>query len=394
MLLVALLAGCGTARSRRTSSTSRCASWSDLPPGGTADLIARVVADKLKDTLGVPVIVDNRPGAIGRIAAEAVKNAAPDGTTIMVMPIGPMAVVPHSTKNLNYDPLKDFTPIALGRDVPVRDRGGSGERREDLAGIRRPGSRRTRTRRRTRPRVPAACRTFSVCCFPPRLGVADAARRVQGIGGVHQRSDRRARFRPRSTRWPISPSCIAAARSASLPSSGAKRSTALPDVPTFKELGLTGVEATGWFGFFGPANMPKPDRRRAQSRHQQGAAVAGRRREADEDRHGSGDQHAGRIRENRRTGLREVGSRGQGFGFHDRIATGDAIVSVPGAAAFLQREQQPAGDDDGHAQRRPAIGQLVEDDDSRRASPRSSAGTRTASAATAGAFWNALTISQ
>ena len=85
-----------------------------FPAGGTADLIARVVADKLKDTLGVPVIVDNRPGAIGRIAAEAVKNAAPDGTTIMVMPIGPMAVVPHSTKNLNYDPLKDFTPIALG----------------------------------------------------------------------------------------------------------------------------------------------------------------------------------------------------------------------------------------------------------------------------------------
>ena len=107
-----------------------------FPAGGTADLIARVVADKLKDSLGVPVIVDNRPGAIGRIAAEAVKNAAPDGTTIMVMPIGPMAVVPHSTKNLNYDPLKDFTPIALGRDVPVRDRRGSGKRREELAGIR------------------------------------------------------------------------------------------------------------------------------------------------------------------------------------------------------------------------------------------------------------------
>src|SRR5450755_1687796 len=85
-----------------------------FPAGGTADLIARVVADKLKDTLGVPVIVDNRPGAIGRIAADVVKNAAPDGTTIMAMPIGPMAVVPHSTKNLNYDPLKDFTPIALG----------------------------------------------------------------------------------------------------------------------------------------------------------------------------------------------------------------------------------------------------------------------------------------
>src|SRR5215831_2185870 len=83
-------------------------------PGGTADLIARVVADKLKDTLGQAVIVDNRPGAAGRIAADAVKAAAPDGTTIMVMPIGPMAVVPHTLKSISYDSVKDFTPIGLG----------------------------------------------------------------------------------------------------------------------------------------------------------------------------------------------------------------------------------------------------------------------------------------
>src|SRR5207245_11430676 len=82
--------------------------------GGTADLIARVVADKMKDSLGQPVIVESRPGAIGRITAEAVKNAAPDGTTIMVMPIGPMVVVPHVYKDITYDPIKDFTPIAIG----------------------------------------------------------------------------------------------------------------------------------------------------------------------------------------------------------------------------------------------------------------------------------------
>src|SRR5438034_1272117 len=66
-----------------------------FPAGGTADLIARVVADKMKDSLGQPVIVETRAGAIGRIAADAVKAAAPDGTTIMVMAIGPMVVVPH-----------------------------------------------------------------------------------------------------------------------------------------------------------------------------------------------------------------------------------------------------------------------------------------------------------
>src|SRR5207244_5970426 len=84
------------------------------PPGGTADIMARAVADKMKDTLGQPVIVENRPGAIGRIAADAVKTAAPDGTTIMVMPIGPMVVVPHTYADITYDPVKDFTPVALG----------------------------------------------------------------------------------------------------------------------------------------------------------------------------------------------------------------------------------------------------------------------------------------
>jgi tripartite-type tricarboxylate transporter receptor subunit TctC len=82
--------------------------------GATADVMARVVADKLKDSVGQPVIVDNRPGAIGRIAAEAVKNAPPDGATIMVMPIGPMAVVPHVYSDIPYDPVKDFTAVALG----------------------------------------------------------------------------------------------------------------------------------------------------------------------------------------------------------------------------------------------------------------------------------------
>src|SRR6266480_6212234 len=84
-----------------------------FPAGGTADVMARVVADKMKDTLGQPVIVENRPGAIGRIAADAVKAAPPDGTTIMVLPIGPMAGVPHTYKARSHDPIKDFTPIGM-----------------------------------------------------------------------------------------------------------------------------------------------------------------------------------------------------------------------------------------------------------------------------------------
>src|SRR5512134_1903250 len=85
-----------------------------FPAGGTADIMARAVADRMKETLGQPVIVENRPGAIGRIAADAVKAAPPDGSTIMVMPIGPMVVVPHVYADITYDPVKDFAPVALG----------------------------------------------------------------------------------------------------------------------------------------------------------------------------------------------------------------------------------------------------------------------------------------
>src|SRR6202158_1525114 len=112
--MVVLLAGFGPGASAQDKFDKPVRIVVGFAAGGTADIIARVVADKLKDTLGQPVIVDNRPGAIGRIAAEAVKNAAPDGATIMVMPIGPMAVVPHTYKSISYDAIKDFTPIGLG----------------------------------------------------------------------------------------------------------------------------------------------------------------------------------------------------------------------------------------------------------------------------------------
>jgi tripartite-type tricarboxylate transporter receptor subunit TctC len=97
---------------------------------------------------------------------------------IMVMPIGPMAVVPHVCSDITYDPVKDFTAVALGS-------------------------------------------TF-------QFAIAD-------LTELHR-----------------------AGRIRILASSGAARSTAVPEVPTFNELGLKGVEATGWFGFFAPAKTPKP----------------------------------------------------------------------------------------------------------------------------------------
>jgi tripartite-type tricarboxylate transporter receptor subunit TctC len=199
--------------------------------GGTADVMARVVADKLKDSVGQPVIVDNRPGAIGRIAAEAVKNAPPDGATIMVMPIGPMAVVPHVYSDITYDPVKDFTAVALGSTFQFAIAAG-------------PAS---------------GAKTWSEFAAWVKANPGKAAYATSGAGSLPHF------FGVLISQVPAAVDAIAdltelhrAGRIRILASSGAARSTAVPEVPTFNELGLKGVEASGWFGFFAPAKTPKP----------------------------------------------------------------------------------------------------------------------------------------
>ena len=78
--------------------------------GGSADLAARLLAERLKDELGRPVVVENRVGAGGRIAAEALKNAAPNGATVMLAPIVVPVLAPLVYKKLNYDAQKDLAP--------------------------------------------------------------------------------------------------------------------------------------------------------------------------------------------------------------------------------------------------------------------------------------------
>lgn len=84
-----------------------------FPPGGSADVIARLLAERLPAQLGgQAVVVDNKPGAGGRIAIDALKNSAADGNTVLVMPSGPVVVFPHVFKKLGYDPVKDLAPVS------------------------------------------------------------------------------------------------------------------------------------------------------------------------------------------------------------------------------------------------------------------------------------------
>jgi tripartite-type tricarboxylate transporter receptor subunit TctC len=89
-----------------------------FPPGGLADLVGRIVASPLSQSLGQQIIVDNRPGADGAIAAEITLKAQPDGHTIFMGTNSPMSAVPSLRKKPPYDPITRFAPIAsLGRPV-------------------------------------------------------------------------------------------------------------------------------------------------------------------------------------------------------------------------------------------------------------------------------------
>ena len=82
------------------------------PPGGGADLLARVLGQRLTTDLGQTFVIDNRPGAGGMLGMDLAAKAAPDGYTIVMGNSGPNAVIPNLVKNVPYDPIKDFSPIS------------------------------------------------------------------------------------------------------------------------------------------------------------------------------------------------------------------------------------------------------------------------------------------
>jgi tripartite-type tricarboxylate transporter receptor subunit TctC len=88
-------------------------------PGGTGDIVARVISEKLSSALGQSVVVENRPGASGGVGSKAVASAPPDGHMLLVGQTGEMAINQHWAKNLGYDPDKDLAPVGLATVVPL-----------------------------------------------------------------------------------------------------------------------------------------------------------------------------------------------------------------------------------------------------------------------------------
>jgi tripartite-type tricarboxylate transporter receptor subunit TctC len=227
------------------------------PAGGTADLIARLIGQKLSETLGQPVISDNRAGAAGTVSAEITARAAPDGYTLLVASVSLMAInVTLREGKITYDPLKDFSHIALTGKVPLA-----------LTVL---------------PAFPAKNLKEFIAVAKSRPGtinygsagvgssnhiVGEMLKTAAGIDMSHipfqGGAPAMAALLANQIELYIGtvPTLAAMAKSGRIRAfavSSAKRSPALPDVPTMSESGLPGFDTTSWFCIVGPAGMPRP----------------------------------------------------------------------------------------------------------------------------------------
>lgn len=227
-------------------------------PGGSADQIARLVGAGMSQRLGVPVLVENKTGAGGVLAADFVAKAAPDGKTFLIGSNGPLAINKGIYTKLPYDPVRDLTPVVALAETPlmllVRKDSGIGSVAELLG--------RVRSRRNT----------------PPPMGSAGGGN-ITHLGGFYL--SQHIGFTPQHIPYKGSAPAITALIGGeieimydALPSSlqhakgngrlqalaitSGKRLPALPDTPTFKELGFDVGKVTAWFGIAAPAKT-KPE---------------------------------------------------------------------------------------------------------------------------------------
>lgn len=227
------------------------------PAGGTADLIARVIAQRLGDALGQTVVADNRAGAAGTVSAEITAQAAPDGYTLLVASVSLMAInVTLREGKLSYNPEKDFTHISLTGKVPLA-----------ISVL---------------PAFPAKTFKEFIAYAKTRPGklsygsagtgssnhvVGELLKTETGIDMVHVPFKGGApamamllanQLDVYIATVPTIVPMVQAGRIRVIAVSSARRSPAFPEVPTMAESGLPGFDTTSWFCIVGPAGLPKP----------------------------------------------------------------------------------------------------------------------------------------
>lgn len=223
-------------------------------PGGGTDTAARIVAKKLSENIGQTVVVENRAGAGGNIAAQHIATAPPDGYTIHLTSVGPMTVAPAMVKSLPYDAKKDIAPITMGMIFP------------NVFVV--------------QPASPAKNLQEFVALAKSKPGQVTYA--SSGIGGAAHLSGELLKQRAgidmthvpykgggpamtdmlggRVDMYPAVPSTseqhVKSGKIRAIATTGSTRLPTLPEVPTVAEQGFPGFEATNWYAFVAPGKTP------------------------------------------------------------------------------------------------------------------------------------------
>ena len=225
-------------------------------PGGSADLTARLIADKMRTTLGQTVAVENKPGANGAIAAQYVAQADPDGYTLYFTTVGAVALNPAFRSDLSYDPLKDFAPVgktAINSPVLVVSSAMKLNSTREFVALakKKPGAITIGVTGR------GAMSDLGRQLFETTAGI-----QLQGVpyrGASQAITDILAAHLDGV--FGDVPTVMAQVRAGSmkaLATTSKIRSDIMPDVPTFVEEGFPGVVGDNWNGILAPAGTPAP----------------------------------------------------------------------------------------------------------------------------------------
>src|SRR6267378_477307 len=225
-----------------------------FPPGGGTDVVARILAPRMSELLGQSIVIDNRPGATGTVAAGQVAKSAPDGYTIMMGHVSVNAIAPNLFANLPYDVERDFAPIALAAAVPhlvvVHPSVPVTTLKELVAYLRAQPGKLTFPSAGNGSMPHLAGEVFQALAgvkmvHVPYKGTGQSMQDL--LGGQHLVA---------FDTMPASAPHVRSGKLRALAVSTAGRVPSLPDVPTAEEAGVPGYVVITWYGVFAPAGTP------------------------------------------------------------------------------------------------------------------------------------------
>jgi tripartite-type tricarboxylate transporter receptor subunit TctC len=227
-----------------------------FPPGGGTDVVARIINPRFSELLGQSVVIDNRPGATGTMAAGQVAKSAPDGYTIMMGHVSVNAIAPALFANLPYDVVKDFAPVGIAAAVPhfvtVHPSLHVSSLNDLILFIK------TKPGQLTFPSAGNGSMPHlagEIFCSLAGVKMVHVPYKGSGqsmqdlLGGQHLVA---------FDTMPASAPHVRSGRLIAIATSSAKRLPAFADVPTAEEAGLAGYQVITWYGVFAPAGTPAP----------------------------------------------------------------------------------------------------------------------------------------